>query len=341
MLVQYSVFISADCDHDSRYPHTSNCEHYYQCFYGTLYELSCPDGLHFNVNTAICDSVENANCDIQQRCIDDDLLPHAESCDLFYKCTDGSLQVLSCPDGLHFNPTEKQCDWPVDAKCAVSDEKCVDGDLFPHEKSCELFYQCSGGSLQLQSCPDGLHFNTIEKQCDWPVDAKCAVSEEKCVDGELFPHEESCELFYQCSDASLQLQSCPQGLHFNPIEKYCDWPEEAKCEISADKCVDGDLFPHKENCELFYQCSGGALQLQSCPAGLHFNSFDNVCDFPEQARCDITEEKCVDGELIPHPDACNQFFLCSQGGLILISCPNGLYFDSNQKSCERTYRNQF
>ncbi|XP_037049536.1 probable chitinase 10 isoform X2 [Bradysia coprophila] len=280
VLLHYCLFTTADCVHDSRHPHSGNCEHYYRCIYGTLYELSCPDGLHFNVNTADCDSPDNANCKNEDECVNDDLLPHAESCELFYKCSEGTLQVLSCPDGLHFNPIAKQCDWPAEAKCAVTEDKCVDGDLFPHEGSCQMFYQCSG--------------------------------------------------------ASLELQSCPEGLHFSPTGKFCDWPEEAKCENTAEKCTDGDLYAHKESCELFYQCSGGSLHVQSCPAGLHFNSVGNTCDFPEEAQCDVEKEKCTDGDLLPYSEACDQFFLCVQGGLYLLSCPDRHHFDANEKLCVLT-----
>ncbi|XP_037049535.1 probable chitinase 10 isoform X1 [Bradysia coprophila] len=336
VLLHYCLFTTADCVHDSRHPHSGNCEHYYRCIYGTLYELSCPDGLHFNVNTADCDSPDNANCKNEDECVNDDLLPHAESCELFYKCSEGTLQVLSCPDGLHFNPIAKQCDWPAEAKCAIGEHTCVDGDLFPHAESCQLFYQCSGASLQVQSCPDGLHFDSIGKQCDWPAVAKCAVTEDKCVDGDLFPHEGSCQMFYQCSGASLELQSCPEGLHFSPTGKFCDWPEEAKCENTAEKCTDGDLYAHKESCELFYQCSGGSLHVQSCPAGLHFNSVGNTCDFPEEAQCDVEKEKCTDGDLLPYSEACDQFFLCVQGGLYLLSCPDRHHFDANEKLCVLT-----
>lgn len=38
------------------------CAKYYECFYGSWYELVCPDGLHFSVELNVCDLPESAKC---------------------------------------------------------------------------------------------------------------------------------------------------------------------------------------------------------------------------------------------------------------------------------------
>lgn len=47
---------------------------------------------------------------------------------------------------------------------------------------------------------------------------------------------------------------------------------------------DGRLFvPNKENCNEFYLCNQGQLQLQHCPSGLFWNK--DHCDWPENTEC--------------------------------------------------------
>lgn len=45
------------------------------------------------------------------------------------------------------------------------------------------------------------------------------------------------------------------------------------------------LYPDPDDCTKFYQCSNGLEYLKSCPAGLHFNPFILVCDWPDVACC--------------------------------------------------------
>lgn len=70
-------------------------------------------------------------------------------------------------------------------------------------------------------------------------------------------------------------------------------------EESSKKCA-GNLFvAHDTNCNQYYLCNQGELQLQSCPTGLYWN--ENHCDWPENTQChpdgsttapiDLTTEK--------------------------------------------------
>lgn len=47
-----------------------------------------------------------------------DLLPHQRSCVFFCRCNGGKPYLNRCPGGLHFSPTRKVCEWPIQAGCA-------------------------------------------------------------------------------------------------------------------------------------------------------------------------------------------------------------------------------
>lgn len=50
------------------------------------------------------------------------------------------------------------------------------------------------------------------------------------------------------------------------------------------KTCDGKLFvSHDTNCNQYYLCNQGELQLQSCPSGLFWNN--DHCDWPENTQC--------------------------------------------------------
>uniref|UniRef100_A0A023FT16 Putative tick mucins 1 n=1 Tax=Amblyomma cajennense TaxID=34607 RepID=A0A023FT16_AMBCJ len=62
-------------------------------------------------------------------------------------------------------------------------------------------------------------------------------------------------------------------------------PDDVVCPIVDDKGSNATLFHNKYNCSTFYLCAQGVPELIPCPAGLHFNSVLNVCDYPSEANC--------------------------------------------------------
>lgn len=47
------------------------------------------------------------------------------------------------------------------------------------------------------------------------------------------PHPTDCNKYYLCNLGHPLEQSCPHGLHWNNIQKNCDWPRNVNCEASA------------------------------------------------------------------------------------------------------------
>lgn len=50
------------------------------------------------------------------------------------------------------------------------------------------------------------------------------------VDVVLLPNPENCTTYYSCDNGIAYLMPCSEGLHFNPVERVCDWPHQAGCE---------------------------------------------------------------------------------------------------------------
>lgn len=64
LLSQLTTFVKPDCVHGYYYSHVSRCSSFYQCSHGTLVELTCPAGLHFNTRINNCDDPARALCEI-------------------------------------------------------------------------------------------------------------------------------------------------------------------------------------------------------------------------------------------------------------------------------------
>uniref|UniRef100_A0A6P7G758 Protein obstructor-E-like n=1 Tax=Diabrotica virgifera virgifera TaxID=50390 RepID=A0A6P7G758_DIAVI len=102
-------------------PDTSNCSIYYECIRGHQYQLICPPGLLFNVDTNYCDDAEYVDCNTK-----DPLCPtaqgtanvvYSEDCSKFYRCVDGKKQLKNCPENMYFNSKTSSCDYMDNVDC--------------------------------------------------------------------------------------------------------------------------------------------------------------------------------------------------------------------------------
>lgn len=118
------------------------------------------------------------------------------------------------------------------------------------------------------------------------------------------------------------------------------------------------LLPH-ENCDQYYQCFHGALIARFCPSGLHFNNKLQKCDWTADVNCDEKQEEdnklpeptqgldygnpshasliCAsadsNGALVAHEN-CNQFYKCSFGKPIVLTCATNLLFNYVTAKCD-------
>ncbi|XP_055848121.1 peritrophin-1-like [Episyrphus balteatus] len=62
----------------------------------------------------ICPDVQNKASYVVQ-------YPSPISCSEFFKCDNGIPIVQTCPNGLHYNPRKRVCDYIASARCNLSD----------------------------------------------------------------------------------------------------------------------------------------------------------------------------------------------------------------------------
>lgn len=63
LAVAIYVSLSFVCFKDGFFPHPRTCHKYIECVGGVAYEHDCPVGSVFNINTLMCDSPLNVDCE--------------------------------------------------------------------------------------------------------------------------------------------------------------------------------------------------------------------------------------------------------------------------------------
>lgn len=102
----------------------------------------------------------------------------------------------------------------------------------------------------------------------------------------------------------------------------------------AQSCLgqqNGSTQPDPSRCNYYYFCNSGKAISISCPAGLHYNAQEKICDRPSRARC----VRCptIGFRNMPVAGACSKFIQCFQGVATDRECPKGLLFDPHYGQC--------
>ncbi|KAL0268222.1 UNVERIFIED_CONTAM: hypothetical protein PYX00_010247 [Menopon gallinae] len=118
-------------------------------------------------------------------------------------------------------------------------EDCTNGQYYPHPTSCNLFYICVNGRPITQNCAPGLHWNQAQQICDWSHNVPCTKTQQitkvdptkmSCEDGSYDSYPGDCNKYLTCLWGTYTTFSCAPGLHWNNVQKICDWPRNVNCE---------------------------------------------------------------------------------------------------------------
>ncbi|KAJ8968420.1 hypothetical protein NQ314_002311 [Rhamnusium bicolor] len=293
------------------------------------------------------DEDDNENAVVNQICLEADIgCPAIDgdhptyipllNCSQFCQCSNGKAYLRDCPDGLHFNPVLNVCDWPEEARCSNSNitegtsESSTDSNNNSEGSEGNIGEGGGEGNDEGNVEDEDHNENAVVSQICLEADIGCPA-----IDGDhpVYIPLLDCSQFCQCSNGKAYLRNCPDGLHFNPILNVCDWPENAGC--SGGNNTEGTSESSTES-----NNSGESSDVSSSED----DDEDEGTDGNNNGN-DINQT-CLEGGIgcpdedgdypvyVPLPN-CTQFCQCSNGKLLLLSCPNGLHFNSLSNVCDR------
>ncbi|XP_011269203.1 extensin-like [Camponotus floridanus] len=113
-----------------------------------------------------------------------------------------------------------------------------------------------------------------------------------------YPSPKSCANYLNCWDDVVIEQTCLNGLLFNDVAGYCDFPFNVNCgdrppatpkpslPPESKYCPDpNERYRSSTNCSEFYVCVAGKPTKFSCPRSLVYNDVLNVCDYLRNVDC--------------------------------------------------------
>jgi len=148
------------------------------------------------------------------------------------------------------------------------------------------------------------------------------------------PHPTDCSLYYQCIGSNPTLMSCPDGLYFDSSLNVCNWPQFVDCDNGSTEKPETTTDSITTTADLNVTTTITA-ENETTTAGVNGTyRFKRSLDF------DVTcpDYSATDGYAvyIPHPTNCSLYYQCVSNNNYeptLMSCPDGLYFDSSLNVC--------
>ncbi|XP_017081494.2 probable chitinase 10, partial [Drosophila eugracilis] len=256
---------------------------------GQTMTSSKPTHITFPMPAAIYPVLQNTNCESGEFFAD------SKNCNAYYHCiTAGEMLQHFCPGSLHWNNEAKGCDWPTSAKCSVNHNQ--------ESSNAPLNFGLSSKNPITTSKPsrkptESVLNHLVSSSSSRPQSYRPRPSD-SCIEGEYYTHK-SCEKYNICVNEALVPGECGGDLHWDAINKICNWPEKVQCVTSKkylkiiedgrtneeDPCNGEDRVPYPGDCSKYLLCLWNRLQAGDCPPGLHYSENIGNCDWPEKAMC--------------------------------------------------------
>lgn len=186
---------------------------------------------------------------------------------------------------------------------------------YPHDLSCDRYWECKEGVASLETCGNGLAFDDLDptyttKNCDYLYNVECGNRTE--IEPPIaagpncprlygtFPDEDDCTAFYNCRDGLANRFSCAPGLAYDIESRVCKWADQVtRCKAQNEEGAEEEVFvcpnnvpvgifskhPHPEDCRQYFVCIAGTAREYGCPLGTVFkiggDEFDGKCSDPE------------------------------------------------------------
>lgn len=320
-----------DTSIDKYLPH-EKCDQFYQCYHGTLIPRFCPSGLQFNADLERCDWYQDKKClkkreESETRSdpfeeLDSNNPNHAvlicatkdsngvmivhENCDQFYKCSYGKPVSLKCAPELLYNPVNEKCDQAQSVECGER--------IIPEKETISPAMEISVRRKKHYNAQPVPSIDDIEARKSYAKLAR-AICSSKRSKGILLAHE-YCNKYYKCKRGKAVGLKCPSNLLFNPFKERCDMPRNVNCKerITVDekytKYVSTRYDDNSNNSEE--------------------NEISVSDDNNATLICSVANSN---GALIAH-EKCNQFYKCTNGSPVTLTCPGNLLFNLEKKNCD-------
>ncbi|KAH8411088.1 hypothetical protein KR222_002346, partial [Zaprionus bogoriensis] len=352
-----------DCAEGEVVNDVNNCNQYHICQDGTWHSKTCPMGTYFDTSCRDCvidsdnvcpqcETSENTTPSAPNDCNESDAAVKGDNCWSYYACISGTWQKESCAADYYFDDTIGICRKDDNSICPENQivktnvrkvrsieqqdledsDNCTcpgnvtEGTMIAHPTDCDKYLICQNQNLVEGTCGQGNIFSSCNGVCMPDTDATCWICRNR-PNGYQLPNAVDCTTYFTCSNGLAIPNSCSRDEWYNG--NACVVDTTAQC-INPCSCGTGNVA--NPICSKYYQCADGVAQVVDCPPGQGFNSSSGTCS--ATVECQATECATAEsGSTFPVPDDNSKFYVCTNNGVQISSCPKNKVYVSSLGIC--------
>jgi len=156
----------------------------------------------------------------------------------------------------------------------------------------------------------------------------------------FIPNVRDCNGWFRCGRLGPEPGNCPIELNFNPLTRFCDWPQNVECFKCPSNTQITSTHIMNRSCRSFIRCMNGAASQLMCESGLQFSNVTGQCDSKAGVKCSLRfmcpKSLPIDGSIITirDPHNCSVYHICV-GDLdpVRKECNAELHFDPITSLC--------
>lgn len=249
------------------------CSGWILCFRNEIVRTgNCPYPFLFNKKNQLCDFPFNVNCNLDE------------------------IQTTELAPTTEETTTEIETTTELDLNIYCPVGKLL---LVEHPKICSQFIICFDGYAILRDCAEGLHFDPVAGECNFPEIAGCQLCPPTNDPNNIviLPSEVDCRIYYVCFNGEPRQVVCPEGLYFNVDIEACDLASNVNCTVpnlSQDVVTVTSVacpkygysfIAHPDSCSYYFTCFDGQSSMRKCPPGLAYSKRSASCTLRSKSEC--------------------------------------------------------
>ncbi|XP_022816846.1 uncharacterized protein LOC111349827 [Spodoptera litura] len=297
---------------------------------------------------------------------------HPTLCNSFYYCNGNKSVQFFCVDGYEYDPS-RGCVEIAEGGCTLQSTittEAVTVKLYlsicavdpngniPHPEMCNSFYNCTGGQATQLNCTDGFEFDPNVNSCVPIAEGGCTMSKATTPRGETTAQHVPTTAAPETTEQEVVTTAAPETTEQEVVTTAA--PETTEQEVvttaapetttqnvtttaapmTTEQEVTTTVAPMTTEQEVTTTVAPTMTTLAPTTASDDIpdvGTTTKALDDTTTAAVDTTNEAPICAPdvcgVVPHPDRCDTFYLCSAGNALPFTCSKELEFDPETKSC--------
>lgn len=244
-------------------------------------------------------------------------------------------------ENSNFEEEEVAIPVPVNVMPVTIGGECTPGEHRAHPTECNQYLVCSNTGLLTQYCPGGLHWNDKNKNCDWPLNAKCEANQNHNPSLATRKPETTRRTTTQAPETTRRTTTrTPETTRRTTTRA----PETTRRTTTrAPETTRRTTTTRYTTPEYIDYTDPPTTTIRQRTTTRRAMTTDRPTYY-ETTTTYMTTTKlpnkkpsmpCVNGEYYPHKN-CKKYYICNNGKRTPVQCPDGTQFSQKLNSCDHT-----